>query len=96
MKDKFADFLTDILALDRNQLDRVVQAVYHRRDQLHFQATRNLRVGTKVEFQGRRGEVIKGTIVKVNIKKVKVDTHNGVKWNVPAGLVTPLTMKETA
>jgi hypothetical protein len=96
MKLKFIDILNDILTLDRDQLDRVIEAVKHRRDQLHLDATRNLMVGTKVKFEGRRGETLTGTISRVNIKKVKVECDNGQRWNVPAGLVFPITVKETA
>ena len=96
MKLKFVDILNDILTLDRDQLDRVIVAVKHRRDQLHLDATRNLMVGTKVKFEGRRGQIFTGTISRVNIKKVKVDCDNGQKWNVPAGLVVPITVGETA
>ena len=96
MKLKFVDILIDFLSMDRDQLDRVIVAVKHRRDQLHLVATGSLRVGTRVKFQGRRGETLTGTITRVNIKKVKVDTDNGQKWNVPAGLVVAITEKETA
>lgn len=96
MKLKFVDILNDILTLDRDQLDRVIQAVKHRRDQLHLVATSSLTVGTRVKFEGRRGQTLTGTISRVNIKKVKVNTDNGQIWNVPAGLVVPITVKETA
>lgn len=96
MKLKLVDILNDVLSMDRDQLDRVIVAVKHRRDQLHFVATSSLTVGTRVKFQGRRGQTITGTISRVNIKKVKVDCDNGEKWNVPAGLVVAITEKETA
>lgn len=96
MKLKFVDILNDILTLDRDQLDRVIVAVKHRRDQLHLVATSSLTVGTRVKFEGRRGQTLTGTISRVNIKKVKVNTDNGQIWNVPAGLVVPITVKETA
>jgi len=96
MKLKFVDILNDILTLDRVELDKVIEAVKHRRDQLHLVATRNLMVGARVKFQGRRGQVLTGTISRINLKRVKVDTDNGQKWNVPAGLVVPITVKETA
>lgn len=96
MKLKFVDILNDILDMDRDQLDRVIGAVKHRRDQLHLVATSSLTVGTRVTFQGRRGETMKGTISRVNIKKVKVNTDNGQIWNVPAGLVVATAVKEAA
>ncbi len=95
MKSKLVDILNDILSMDRDQLDRVIVAVKHRRDQLHLDATRSLTVGTRVKFQGRRGETLTGTISRVNIKKVKVDADNGQRWNVPAGLVVAIAVKET-
>jgi len=96
MKTPLIDILNQILTLDRDQLDRVIDAVKHRRDQLHSQATRNLMVGTRVKFEGRRGQILMGTISRVNIKKVKVDCDNGQKWNVPAGLVAPIQQKVMA
>lgn len=95
MKLKLVDILNDVLSMDRDQLDRVIVAVKHRRDQLHLVATSRLTVGTRVKFQGRRGQIMTGTISRVNIKKVKVNCDNGEKWNVPAGLVA-ITEKETA
>lgn len=96
MKLKFVDILNDILDMDRDQLDRVIGAVKHRRDQLHLVATSSLTVGTRVKFQGRRGQTMTGTISRVNIKKVKVNTDNGQIWNVPAGLVVATAVKEAA
>jgi len=96
MKTPLIDILNQILTMDRDQLDRVIDAVKHRRDQLHLDATRNLMVGTRVKFEGRRGQVLQGIISRVNIKKVKVDCDNGQKWTVPAGLVEPMTQKVMA
>jgi hypothetical protein len=96
MKTPLIDILNDVLTMDRDELDRVIDAVKHRRDQLHLVATRNLRVGTRVKFEGRRGQILQGTISRVNIKKVKVDCDNGQKWTVPAGLVVPIQQTVTA
>ena len=48
---------------------------------------RGLTIGDKVSFVGRRGITVEGTVLKVKIKNVTVDT--GVaRWNVPASMLT--------
>ena len=48
---------------------------------------RGLTIGDKVTFVGRRGITVEGTVLKVKIKNVTVDT--GVaRWNVPASMLT--------
>jgi len=50
------------------------------------QTIRTLMKGDKVTFNGRRG-LTEGTVLKVNIKNVVVDT--GItRWNVPASMLT--------
>ena len=50
------------------------------------QTIRTLMKGDKVSFNGRRG-LTKGTVLKVNIKNVVVDTGT-TRWNVPASMLT--------
>jgi hypothetical protein len=42
--------------------------------------------GDRVSFNGRRG-LTEGTVLKVNIKNVVVDTGT-TRWNVPASMLT--------
>lgn len=50
------------------------------------QTIRTLMKGDKVSFNGRRG-LTEGTVLKVNIKNVVVDTGT-TRWNVPASMLT--------
>ena len=50
------------------------------------QTIRTLTKGDRVSFNGRRG-LTEGTVLKVNIKNVVVDTGN-TRWNVPASMLT--------
>ena len=50
------------------------------------QTIRTLMTGDKVTFNGRRG-LTEGTVLKVNIKNVVVDTGS-TRWNVPASMLT--------
>jgi hypothetical protein len=50
------------------------------------QTIRTLMKGDKVSFNGRRG-LTEGTVLKVNIKNVVVDT-GATRWNVPASMLT--------
>jgi|TARA_B100000767_G_scaffold249589_1_gene251260 hypothetical protein len=47
---------------------------------------RSLTVGDKVSFNGRRG-LTEGTVLKIAIKNVVVDTGAG-RWNVPASMLS--------
>tara|TARA_B100000953_G_scaffold256567_1_gene220742 strand:- start:247 stop:525 length:279 start_codon:yes stop_codon:yes gene_type:complete len=48
---------------------------------------RSLVIGDKVSFVGRGGRLVTGTVDKVKIKNVLVDTGAG-RWNVPASMLT--------
>jgi len=50
------------------------------------QTIRTLMKGVRVSFNGRRG-LTEGTVLKVNIKNVVVDTGT-TRWNVPASMLT--------
>jgi len=48
---------------------------------------RSLTIGDKVSFVGRGGITVEGTVDKVKIKNVTVNTDRG-RWNVPASMLT--------
>ena len=50
------------------------------------QTIRTLMKGYRISFNGRRG-LTEGTVLKVNIKNVVVDTGT-TRWNVPASMLT--------
>ena len=45
----------------------------------------SLKIGDKVSFNGRRG-LTEGTVLKIAIKNVVVDTGS-TRWNVPASML---------
>jgi len=78
------NLINQIYKLDSQQLEQVISAVKLRRNQLHSQAGASFMVGDKVEFDGRTG-ILQGTVQKIKIKYVLVETNHGTRWNVPAG-----------
>mgnify|MGYP007061958861 CR=1 FL=1 len=75
--------IASIHAMDRQDLNRVVEAVKYARSQSHRQMAQSLRIGDLVEFQGRYGKTVRGTVVKTAIKYVQVDCGIDGKWRVP-------------
>jgi hypothetical protein len=55
--------------------------------------TQGWKVGDRVEFTGKRGETVTGTVKRVNAKTVSVDPDNarrpGAYWRVSPGLLRP-------
>jgi hypothetical protein len=49
---------------------------------------RGLVIGDTVSFTGRGGRLVEGTVLKVKIKNVSVDTGVTGRWNVPASMLT--------
>jgi hypothetical protein len=87
------EIINKIFSLDATDLDQVIQAVKMRRNQLHFQNANKLRVGDRVEFEGKNGRTLQGTVDKIKIKYVLVACDNGQRWNVPGSHLTQI--KET-
>lgn len=52
------------------------------------QTIRSLMKGDRVSFNGRGG-LTEGTVLKINIKNVVVDT-GATRWNVPASMLTKI------
>ena len=52
------------------------------------QTIRSLMKCDRVSFKGRRG-LTEGTVLKINIKNVVVDTGS-TRWNVPASMLTKI------
>lgn len=70
-----------------DDLNRVSEAVRYRRSQLTEQNRRSLRVGSKVQFyNSRTGQMIVGTVNKINRKYVMVGTGLQV-WRVPGSML---------
>jgi hypothetical protein len=70
------------------QLRSVSMAIQFRRNQIGKETKRELRLGTRVQFTNpRTGQVVQGSVGKINIKYVMVNS-NGTTWRVPANMLT--------
>ena len=87
---KLNKLITDIGVLNNDELNKVVEAVKLRRNQLHFQDAHSLKFRDRVSFQGRHGRTEVGTVEKVKIKYVLVRTDAGQRWNVPGSHLTQI------
>jgi hypothetical protein len=69
------------------ELLSIIDAVKFARTKLASQNKRSLTVGVKVSFvNSRNGNTYVGTVRKISIKNVVVDTPQGA-WNVPANML---------
>ena len=93
---KLNKMIQDIYVLNNDELNKVVEAVKLRRNQLHFQDAHNLKSNDRVSFTGRHGVTETGTVEKVKIKYVLVRTDRGQRWNVPGSHLTLIKSKEVA
>ena len=81
---KINQIIAEIHGMNRDDLDRVVEAVKYARSQAHRQMANTLKSGDTVFFDGRYGKTVKGTVIKTAIKYVSVDCGIEGKWRVPA------------
>ena len=91
---KLNKMIQDIYVLNNDELNKVVEAVKLRRNQLHFTDAHNLKFNDRVSFTGRHGITETGTVQKVKIKYVLVKTDRGQRWNVPGSHLTLIKSKE--
>ena len=77
--------ITEIHGMNQEDLNRVVEAVKYARSQKHREMAGALRKGDIVEFDGKYGKTVKGTVIKTAIKYVSVDCGMDGRWRVPAG-----------
>ena len=75
-----------------SDLLQVIDAIKLQRQYIARQNIRSITVGDAVEFTAR-GRTIRGEVIKVNRKNVKVREQGYGTWNVPANM---LTVTETA
>jgi hypothetical protein len=85
---KLNKLIQDVGVLNNDELNKVIEAVKLRRNQLHFQDAHSLKFRDRVSFQGRHGRTETGTVEKVKIKYVLVRTDAGQRWNVPGSHLT--------
>ena len=78
---------TEIYNSSIEELREISDLIQVKKDLLAKDRMQELKVGDKVQFTGKGGNVITGTIRKKNIKRLVVDTPEG-GWNVPANMLT--------
>lgn len=81
---KLSTIIAEIHGMGSEDLNRVVEAVKYARSQAHRDAANSLKQGDIVEFDGRYGKTVQGTVIKTAIKYVQVDCGIDGKWRVPA------------
>ena len=81
---KINQIIAEIHGMGSEDLNRVVEAVKYARSQAHRQMANTLKSGDTVEFDGKYGKTVKGTVIKTAIKYVSVDCGMDGKWRVPA------------
>jgi len=81
---KINQIIAEIHGMNRDDLNKVVEAVKYARSQAHRQMANTLKSGDTVFFDGRYGKTVKGTVIKTAIKYVQVDCGIDGKWRVPA------------
>ena len=87
---KLNKLIQDVGVLNNDELNKVIEAVKLRRNQLHAKQAHSLRIGQRVSFDGRHGITEKGVVEKIKIKYVLVRTDRGQRWNVPGAHLTVL------
>ncbi len=79
--------LNSLLAnADSDDLRLMADLMKRRRDLIGRLNMGRLTIGQKVQFTGKRGATLTGTIQKVNRKKCVVQTPTGL-WNVPGTML---------
>ena len=88
------DVIKFIHGASTQDINLIIDAVKLRRNQMHTQMAQSFRIGDTVSFRGRYGRTETGTVTKVKVKYVVVDTGMA-RWNVPGNHLTRMK-KEVA
>tara|TARA_Y100000385_G_C13078478_1_gene632620 strand:- start:1005 stop:1271 length:267 start_codon:yes stop_codon:yes gene_type:complete len=81
--------INQVRNMDSAQLNEMIAEIKLRRNYISSTTARSLVKGAKVQFTGRGGEVVTGTVTKVNQKTVVVDA-GVIKWKVTASMLTQI------
>ena len=75
---------------DRDELEQIIQAVKLQQTFLAKQNARKFVIGEAVSFKNKDGLTVVGTVRKVNIKTVLVDSPSQGRWKVTASMLRSL------
>jgi hypothetical protein len=92
---KMNDVTALIHSMDKDQVNSLVESIKLRRTRLAREATGSFTIGDNVQFVGRGGATVRGTVAKIAIKNIVVETNQG-RWKVPASMLTPQVLPITA
>jgi uncharacterized protein YkvS len=79
--------ITAIRGMDSDELNQVAEAIKLQRTFNARATARSLTVGDAVEFTGRAGRTVVGTVEKINRKTVIVNSPTQGKWKVTASML---------
>ena len=79
--------ITQIHRMSASELNLAVEAIKLRRTALARGSVQKLSVGDLVRFRDRKGNSVRGSVVKLNRKTAVVDCA-GTKWRVTASLLS--------
>ena len=82
--------LDQVARCDRAELNQVIAAVKLQQTFLAKQSARTFTVGDSVQFTGRAGRTVVGTVSKVNPKTIVVDSPTQGRWKVTASMLRSL------
>jgi len=74
---------------DHETLNAIITQINRRRSSLQEQAADNFMVGQDVEFTRKSGDIIQGSIQKINRKTILVKTNLNLLWKVSPSLLRP-------
>ena len=75
---------------DRSDLNKIITAVKLQQTFLAKTSARMFSVGDAVQFKGRAGRTVVGTVQKVNPKTIVVDSPSQGRWKVTASMLESL------
>jgi len=79
-----------ILAIDNmDDLRETIAAINVKGRELQRYAANNFSIGNFVQFRSKTGKIVKGQIVKINQKTIKIKETNGLTtWTVSPTMLT--------
>jgi hypothetical protein len=85
LNQKRLQLILEVHKMNADELEQVIQAVKQRRSALHSIATSSFRRGDTVQFSGKYGRTVSGTVEKIAQKYVTINCGTDGRWRVPAG-----------
>ena len=82
--------ITAIRNTNRDELNQIIEAVKLQQNFLARTSARSFMIGDSVQFKGRAGRTVVGTVTKVNPKTIVVDSPSQGRWKVTASMLESL------